>query len=358
MKKIKIGFFGTPSLAGNLLEKLNKIFEISFVVTQEDKPIGRKKILTSPPVKIIAEKLGIKTFQPKSLKDENFFKEFEKIVENSNKNSKKIDAIIVIDYGKIIPQKILDLFPNRFLNVHFSLLPKYRGSCPVSFAILRGEKTSGISLFVLEKTMDTGPIISTRKIEIFENDDRNSLLEKSYNLAFEILQNDLPKFLNEEILPKPQNDELASFCNFENDRKKSTLLKNDDLQLDLTKNFEDLERQIRAFRNWMDSWTIVDGKKVKIFKIQKRGEENILVSQSNCHGEPVEPHQQKNSFDKLRITNLFIKNNELKISENIDFNRLFAGHLKVFPSFKNNFNEIIEISEFQIEGKNRVELKF
>ncbi|GAB4142464.1 MAG: methionyl-tRNA formyltransferase [Patescibacteria group bacterium] len=351
MKKIKIGFFGTPKLAGNLLEKLNEIFDISFIITQENKPTGRKKILTPPPVKLIAEKLGIKVFQPKNLRDESFFDEFIKFTSPqpsskteeeflsiphpnlgwNNKNVESVDAIIVIDYGKIIPQKILDLLPNKFLNVHFSLLPKYRGSCPVSFAILKGEKTSGISLFILEKTMDTGPIISERKIEILENDDRDLILEKSYNLAFEILQNDLPKFLRGEIVPKPQNHELATFCNFENDGQKSTILTNDDVRLNLSKSFEDLDRQIRAFRNWMDSWTIIDGKRVKIFKIQKAKKKN---------------------------QNLFIENNELRTSENIDFNRLFAGHLKVFPNFENQFGEIIEISEFQIEGKNRVELKF
>ena len=150
-KKIKIGFFGTPQYAVQALKKLKESdYEISFVVTVPDRPKGRKMILTPPPVKVWAEENNIAVFQPEKLKSPDFADSIRKF---------EVDVFIVLAYGKIIPDEILNIPKHKCLNIHPSLLPKYRGSCPIESAILNDDKNTGVTIIRIDSEMDHGPVI-------------------------------------------------------------------------------------------------------------------------------------------------------------------------------------------------------
>jgi methionyl-tRNA formyltransferase len=193
-------FFGSPEFAAIILEKLIKTgFIPQAVICAPDAPVGRKKILTSPPTKVVAKKYKISVYQPKELK-----------IENWPLKINNADFAIVAAYSKIIPKSILNLFKLGVIGVHPSLLPKYRGASPIQSAILADESETGVTLYLMDEKMDHGPIIKNQKLKI-KNQNYEELMRELAELSGNLLMETLPKFINKEIIPRPQNEATASY---------------------------------------------------------------------------------------------------------------------------------------------------
>jgi len=235
-QKPKIIFLGTPQFGAIILEKLIKAdLEPVLVFTMPDEPVGRKQILTPPPVKIIAEKYGIKYLQTKKVQ------EFKSEIEKLNP-----DLIVSAAFGQIFPKEILDMPKFGGLNVHPSLLPKYRGSSPIQGAILKGDKETGVSIILMDEQLDHGPIVGeSQPIEI-DNLYFKELTIKLAEIGGDLLAETIPLWLEGKIKPKPQDDSKAVFID---------KIKKEDGRIDWEKPAEEIERQIRAFSSWPTSFT-------------------------------------------------------------------------------------------------------
>jgi methionyl-tRNA formyltransferase len=253
--KFKIIFVGTPEFGAIILEGLIKAnFKPVLVVTETDKPVGRKKIITPPPVKIIAEKYSIPIAQPEIIRN----------LELEIKNLKP-DLGIVAAYGQILPNNILSIPKFGFLNVHPSLLPKYRGPSPIQHAILNGDKETGISIMLLDEKMDHGPIIAQRELEFsISNFQFKNLHDELAELGIKILMETIPKWLDKEIAAIPQDESQATY---------TKILTKDDGRIDWTKPAEFIERQVRAFSPWPGTFSFCSENQfgIKSIKILKAG---------------------------------------------------------------------------------------
>lgn len=200
---MKVIFFGTPLFARIILEKLYEKHRILAVFTQPDKPKGRGKKIEPSEVKKFALEKGIPVFQPISLKN----KEVEELIQSLNP-----DALIVASYGKIIPEKILNIPPYGGINVHASILPKYRGASPIERALFNCEEETGISIMQMTKELDAGPVWSIRKIPIEPKDNRETLTLKLANLGADLLIETLPLIEERRLIPKEQDHSLATYA--------------------------------------------------------------------------------------------------------------------------------------------------
>ena len=248
---MKIIFFGTPEFAEIILDKLIKSggFEIVGVVSTPDKQIGRKKVLTSPPVKILAEKNNLKILQPEKL-DENFISELKKI---------KADLFIVAAYGKIIPKEILEIPEFGILNVHPSLLPKYRGASPIQTALLNGDKETGITIMKMDEKMDHGAIVHSTQITVNRDENYITLSKKLAEKSAEILIDVIPKYISGEIKLQEQNHSDATFCK---------IIKKEDGEIDWNKSAEEIYNQWRAFVEYPGIFSELKVKKEKSQKVK------------------------------------------------------------------------------------------
>ncbi len=266
--KLNIVFFGSPELAVDILKELKICGGLtptdlmpSLIITQPNKKVGRKLIITPPPVKVWADENDIQTLQPEKL-DNEFINKLK---------SENWDLFIVAAYGKIISQEILDIPKKGVLNVHPSLLPKYRGATPIHSPILNGDKESGVSIILLDEKMDHGPIIAQEKITLWKNSiseiPTESKLEKTLaQLGGKLLGNTIPKWLNGEMTPQEQNHSEASFCN---------KFKSKDALIDLKNNPEENFLKIKAFDKWPKAHYFKDNKRILIK--QARLENNKLI---------------------------------------------------------------------------------
>ena len=198
---IKVIFMGTPDYAEEILKKLIEDNEIGVVsvYTQPDKPVGRKKILTPPPVKELAQKHGIEVYQPNSMKD-------EEAVESVLKQ--ECDFIVVAAYGQILPKAVLEHAP--CINLHASILPKYRGASPIQQAILNGDTKTGVTAMLMDEGLDTGDIIKIEECEIGEDEMVEELFEKLTHIAVDLTLDVLKNF--SAYTPVAQNDAEATYC--------------------------------------------------------------------------------------------------------------------------------------------------
>ncbi len=252
----KIIFFGTSEFAVPALEILAKKglpaqagYEIIAVITNPDEPAGRKKVLAPPPVKVAAEKYGIKILQPEKLRGNPGLAEELKNL--------KPDVGVVAAYGKIIPAEIINLPRYSTLNIHPSLLPKYRGPTPIQSTILNGEKETGVTIIKIDEEVDHGDIISKSQISISNEDNYKILENKLAKLGAELLIKILPDYLAGKIEPRPQDHSQATFT------KKFT---RDDARIDWNKTAEEIDRQIRALNPEPGTWTTWSGKVLKILE--------------------------------------------------------------------------------------------
>lgn len=242
---------GTAVLSCASLERLagDTRFEISAVVTQPDKPRGRELHLQPPPVKILAQKLGLPVLQPPKARDETFIAELR---------AAKPDLIVVAAYGHILPQAILDLPRFGCLNVHTSLLPRYRGAAPIQWAIANGETQTGVSIMKMDAGMDTGGILAQRMTPILPEDDSASLHDRLAQLGADLLLETIPEYLSGKIQPSPQPDG-ASYA---------PKIKKEDGHINWNLPARTIWNRMRAFRHWPGAFTFLSsGSKPLLLKI-------------------------------------------------------------------------------------------
>ena len=268
-EKIRTIFMGTPDFAVPGLKSLldDESFEVVAVFTQPDKPIGRKQIINLPPNKILAQKFNIPVYQPENIRTET-----NKIAEI------KADLIVVIAYGKIIPQNILDLPKFNCINIHASLLPKYRGSACLNAPIVNGDEKTGLTIMKMEAGLDTGPILFQKEIKLDNRETLETIHDKLANLGAELLPTILKDWVNRKIKPIEQDESKATYV------KK---LEKEDGKINWQKSALEIERQIRGLNPWPGTYTITEKKSVisnKIIKILQV-DHNILEINNHKIGE-------------------------------------------------------------------------
>ncbi len=248
--KIRIIFIGTAEFGVPSFEALiaDGHFDIILVVTQPDKAIGRKQIITPSPIKLLAQKNRIPVAQPKKINDLT-----DKI------KQLQPDIIVLIAYAQIIPEAILNLPKYGCLNLHGSLLPKYRGAAPIQAALLNNDKLTGVTIIIMDKGLDTGAILSQITVPILNNDTNETLYDKLANAGSVLLIETLKKYLAGKITLEPQDETKASYV------KKIT--KSDGL-IDWSKPAATIETFIRAMTPWPTAWTWWQGKQIKIIQAQ------------------------------------------------------------------------------------------
>lgn len=246
-QELKIIFLGTPEFGAIVLEGLVKNdYKPVLVITAPDKPVGRKKILTPPQVKIIAEKHNIPVEQP--LKIQNSKIKIQKL---------KPDLLLSAAYGQIIPENILKIPKCGSLNVHPSLLPKYRGASPIQTAILNGNKETGVTLYLMDEKIDHGNIVFSIKYQISKNTYYQELTKELAKLSVKLIIETIPKWIKGKIKPIPQNELKASY---------TKIIKKENGEIIWKKSADEIERQIRAFHVWPGSFTFWSGLCLKILK--------------------------------------------------------------------------------------------
>ncbi len=273
--ELKIAFFGTPKIAANTLGNLiNSKFKPQLVVTGADIQSGRGRKLASNPTKEVAQVNKIKTLEPEKL-DKNFVHQLKEFAP---------DVAVLIAYGKIIPDEVLTIPKFGFVNIHPSLLPKYRGPSPITSAILNDEKVTGVTLIVLDSELDHGPIISQQTLSIDDLDTHESLAKKLADLGTQTIIKIMPAYLNQNISPKPQDHKQATYT--------EKLTKNSGkIDLKNPPSPELLDRMIRAYYPWPVVWTEIEGKRFKLLpdaKIQPEGKK------------PMSYQEFKNGYGKYK----------------------------------------------------------
>lgn len=248
---MKIVFFGTSDIGLPILEDLIANHQVLAVVTSPDKPVGRKQELTPTPIAELAKQHKIQILKPKKVRDNpDFLSELAEIVD-----SRYIDIFIVVSYGKILPAELLELPPLKTINVHFSVLPKYRGAAPVQFALLNGETTTGTSIFILDAEVDHGPILATKNIAIDDDDTNSTLQTKLAELSSTLLLETLPKYADGSLTPVQQDHSQATF---------TKLISKEDGLVDWSKPAQEIYNQFRAYQPWPGIYTTWQDKKLKI----------------------------------------------------------------------------------------------
>lgn len=246
---MKIVFMGTPDFAVPSLMKLYREgFAIQGVITQPDRPKGRKKILEAPPVKQAALELGLPIYQPQSMKTE----EALQVVTQWSP-----DLIVTAAFGQILPKNILDVPPLGAVNVHASLLPKYRGGAPVQRAIMNGDHQTGVTIMYMEEKLDSGPILSQTSLPIQDEDDAGSLLAKLSEVGADLLIHTLAKLSAGTIKPQPQNEAEATYA---------PLIRREDERIDWNKSARAIFNHIRGLRPHPGAFTVFGEQNIKIWR--------------------------------------------------------------------------------------------
>lgn len=280
MQKLKIIFFGTPEYVVPILSKLSKVHEIVAVVTQPPMPQGRDQFKKYSPVDDWAHKRNVPIFF-----------EFDKPFPEA-------DLGVCAAYGKIIPQKVIDLFKFGVLNIHPSLLPKYRGASPISEAIKNGDIETGVTIIKMDEKMDHGPIVTFFKEDILPNDTTESLREKLFERSADVLIQLISAYVSGKVKPKEQNEDYATFT--------KVLTKEDGFINLKEKTPQETERFIRAMNPWPGAWTLLhlsatEGQASKRLKLLKAHleEGKLVLDEVQLEGkDPVSWKQFKEGYPK------------------------------------------------------------
>ncbi|MDY0316278.1 MAG: methionyl-tRNA formyltransferase [Acholeplasmatales bacterium] len=244
---MNIVFMGTPYFAVPILEKLNEISPINLVVTQPDKRVGRKQKFTYSPVKRFAVRHNLEVFQPKNIKTD-----YQRIIDI------KPDIIVTAAYGQMIPAELIDHY--TMVNIHGSLLPKYRGGAPVQRAIMNGDTTTGVTLMYMAQKMDSGSIIAQSEISIEEDDTTTSLMKKLSYVGRDLLVENLEDILNKQIDPILQDESLVTFA-YNLNKKDEILNFNQPTYL--------VMRQLNGLLDEPAASIFIKGVRIKVFKLAK-----------------------------------------------------------------------------------------
>lgn len=266
MKDMSIVFMGTPDFAAAILQRLiDTGRNVVGVFSQPDKPVGRKQIITPTATKVVAEKYGIPVFQPAKLRDGEALAIMQEL---------KPDLTVVAAYGKILPKDILDVAPLGNVNVHGSLLPKYRGSAPIQWSVINGDKVTGITTMFMAEGMDTGDMIMKFELPIGEDETAGELFERMAELGAESIEKTLELFDKGEVKAEPQNEEEATYA---------PMLKKEMGEIDYSKTAEEIHNQSRGLNPWPMAYTFLEGKSIKIHAAKAvegfSGEEGTLLDE-------------------------------------------------------------------------------
>ena len=244
-------YMGTPDFAVPTLKRLYEDgHNVQAVFTQPDKPKGRGYKLTSPPVKVLALSHDTPVYQPESLKKNG--EEYIKIIEDL-----KPDCIVVAAYGKLLPKAVLDIPKYGCVNVHGSLLPKYRGAGPIQWAVLNDEEKTGITTMLMAEGLDTGDMLIQRETAIGENETAAELFDRLAEMGADVLAVTLEKLENGEITPVPQDEKLSSYA---------PMLSKDLCAIDFNNNVRKIHKQICGLSDWPCAVTMLNGKRLKVYK--------------------------------------------------------------------------------------------
>jgi methionyl-tRNA formyltransferase len=261
----RIVFMGTPDFAvPSLRVLLERNENVVCVVTQPDRPKGRGRKITEPPVKELARQADLPILQPDSVKKTNFIEALRKY---------KPDIIALTAYGKILPEAVINLPPLGTINVHGSILPKYRGAAPIQWALINGETETGVTIMQMDAGMDTGDILLQEKLPITRDDTAGTLSVKMAELGAQALGKAIDLLRNDKLLPVKQDDSQASLA---------PLLKKEDGLVKWSDSAEQISCRIRGLDPWPASYTTLAGKRLRLFS-------PALVDESFCQGDLSEP---------------------------------------------------------------------
>ncbi|MFT3895953.1 MAG: methionyl-tRNA formyltransferase [Anaerolineales bacterium] len=244
----KVVFMGSPDFSLSTLRALAKMYEVLGVVTQPDRASGRGRELKAPPVKVLAQELGIPVMQPEKLKQPEAMEQL---------HAWAPDLIVVAAFGQLLRKDVLELPRYGCINVHASLLPRWRGAAPINAAILAGDEETGVTIMKMDVGLDTGPMLSKRSIRLTPTDTAGSVFEKLSTLGADLLIETLPDYLSGKLVPQPQPEEGMTYA---------PMLKKEEGKLDFTNDANELDRRIRAFNPWPGAYMDFDGTTLKVHR--------------------------------------------------------------------------------------------
>ena len=254
---MRIVFMGTPDFAVPSLQALiDAGHDVCAVYTQPDKPQGRKQILTAPPVKTLALEHDIPVFQPNTLKNED---------EQARLRELAPEVIIVVAYGKLLPKAVLDIPPRGCINVHGSLLPRWRGAAPIQWAVIAGDEMAGVTTMQMAEGLDTGDMLLTYETKVGEKETAGELFDRLAQSGAELLTQTLVKL--DEITPRPQDDAQSCYAH---------MLDKQMAVIDWSKSAHEIDCLIRGLNPWPIALTTLSGERLKVFAAEK----------ANGNGEP------------------------------------------------------------------------
>ena len=245
MKELKIVYMGTPEFSVGPLREIIKDYDVELVVTQPDKEVGRKKILTPSKVKELALEKGIKVFQPTKIRED-----YQEVLDI------KPDLIVTCAYGQIIPKEILEYPKYGCINIHASLLPEYRGGAPIHHAVIDGKDKTGITIMYMNEKMDEGDILYQKEINILDSDNTSSMFNKLSALGSEMIREFIPRLINGDITPIKQDNNKATYA--------YNITKEDE-KIDFNDTSLNIFNKIRGLSEIPGGYAFLDNKRVKIF---------------------------------------------------------------------------------------------
>jgi methionyl-tRNA formyltransferase len=312
--KIRTILMGTPEFAENIFSKfydaLNSQFEVISVITAPDKPVGRKQVLTPSPVKKWALEANLSVLEPDKIRKPEWVAKIKDLAP---------DLIILTAYGQIISQEILDIPKYHALNIHPSLLPKYRGASPIQSVILNGETETGVCLMIMDAEMDHGEIISNSRFQISNKPTYKELARQLSDLGAELLIKTLPDYIDGKIKPQEQDHSQMTLCK---------LIKKEDGKIDWNKSAEEIERQIQAFQEWPESYTDFNGKILKITEADPVKSPAAINGASHKIGE-VFLNENKNLYVQTGNGILILKTLQLEGKNPISAKDFLNGHKEI-----------------------------
>ena len=244
---MRVVFMGTPDIAATCLKKIIADgFEVVGVYSQPDRPKGRGMKMVAPPVKEVAMAAGIPVFQPENFREDETVEQLQAL---------QPDVVAVVAYGRILPQRVLDIVPNGFINIHASILPQYRGSAPYQWAVLDGLTETGVSAQFMVHAMDAGDVVGLRKTPISENETAGELLDRLAVLGAELLSDVLTKFSAGELIPEKQDEGKVTFA---------PMLDKSMCPIDWTKSARQIHNQVRGLHPWPVATMELQGQKFKV----------------------------------------------------------------------------------------------
>lgn len=248
---MRIVYMGTPDFAVASLQRLiDDGHEIAGVFTQPDKPRGRKKIMTPPEVKVLAMQHNLPVYQPESFKNESQLELLREL---------NPDVIVVVAYGKLLPEYVLNLPQYGCINVHGSLLPKYRGAAPIQWSVLDGEEVTGVTTMYMDKGLDTGDMLLTEQTEIGENETAGELFDRLAVMGADLISETLRR-LPEGIARRPQDSTQSTYA---------SMLGKDIVTVDWSKSAQQVHNQVRGLDPWPVAETTYNGARIKLFQTRK-----------------------------------------------------------------------------------------